>query len=91
MCLKPESPASHPSKSSTTASRTVNIKMLAALFIALKLESIEKTRDINPFYTQEVLYVTAGKVKNSSQLKNFTLLVEDYSDQQTETTESTIV
>jgi hypothetical protein len=63
----------------------VPVKLMSLRFIKLCLKDADKTmRDISPFYTQKTLDRIAGKVKNSSCLKNGTLLEEERNDEQAE-------
>jgi hypothetical protein len=64
---------------------TVSVKMLVPHFITFKLKITKKTvQNINPFYIQEALNSVACKVRNASQLKNRTFLVEVQSEKQIE-------
>jgi hypothetical protein len=79
----------HPSQTTTTALSTdnsplnSNVKMPAPKFLTFILKSTEKTmKDINPLHVKQGLDLICGKVKNASQLRNGTLFVETFSENQ---------
>jgi hypothetical protein len=60
-----------------------NVKITALKFLTLRLKNTDKTmRDINPFFGKQGLDFICGKVKNASRLRNGTLLVEAFTENQ---------
>jgi hypothetical protein len=52
-------------------------------FLTLRLKNTEKTKkDINPFHVKQGPDLICGKVKNASRLRNGTLLVETFTENQ---------
>jgi hypothetical protein len=79
----------HPSQATTTALSTdnsplnSNVKMPAPKFLTLRLKNTEKTmKDISPFYVKQGLDLNRGKIKNASGLRNGTLFVETFTENQ---------
>jgi hypothetical protein len=55
--------------------------MPAPKFLTFRLNNTEKTmRDTNPFYAKEGLHLIGGKVKNASRLRYDTLVVEGFTE-----------
>jgi hypothetical protein len=60
----------------------LNVKMPAPKFLTLRLKNTEKTRDINPFCIKQGLDLICGKVNNASRLRYGTLLIEAFTENQ---------